>query len=99
MVENLENRFVTSSPSITESQEKTRDYAEQKHIKCLPDGPVAAPSGIVRHSTCWLMPPWGQGEPVEVEATPDVLTPLMVAGYSQCVPPANTQEVTTHVDD
>ncbi len=47
----------------------------------------------------WMMPPWGQGEPMEVEATPDVLTPLMVAGYSQCVPPANTQEVTTHVDD
>jgi len=47
----------------------------------------------------WLMPPWGQGEPIEVEATPDVLTPLMVAGYSQCQPPANTQEVPTHVDD
>jgi hypothetical protein len=47
----------------------------------------------------WMMPPWGQGEPMEVEATPDVLTPLMVAGYSQCDPPANTQEVTTHVDD
>ena len=47
----------------------------------------------------WMMPPWGQGEPTEVEATPDVLTPLMVAGYSQCEPPANTQEVTTHVDD
>jgi hypothetical protein len=46
-----------------------------------------------------MMPPWGQGEPMEVEATPDVLTPLMVAGYSQCAPPANTQEVTTHVDD
>jgi hypothetical protein len=47
----------------------------------------------------WLTPPWGQGEPIEVESTPDVLTPLMVAGYSQCDPPANTQEVTTHVDD
>ena len=47
----------------------------------------------------WMMPAWGQGEPMEVEATPDVLTPLMVAGYSQCEPPANTQEVTTHVDD
>jgi hypothetical protein len=47
----------------------------------------------------WMMPPWGQGEPMEVEATPAVLTPLMVSGYSQCQPPANTQEVTTYVDD
>ena len=28
----------------------------------------------------WMMPPSAQGEPKEVEATPDVLTPLMVAG-------------------
>ena len=47
----------------------------------------------------WMMPPWGQGEPMEVDATPEVLTPLMASGYSQCEPPANTQEVTTHVDD
>ena len=47
----------------------------------------------------WMMPPWGQGEPMEVEATPEVLTPLMVSGYSQYEPPANAQEVTTHVDD
>jgi len=47
----------------------------------------------------WMIGPWGQGEPKEVEATPEALTPLMVAGYSQCEPPANTQEVTTHVDD
>ena len=47
----------------------------------------------------WLVPPWGLGEPIEVEATPAVLTPFMVAGYSQCRPPATTQEVTTHVDD
>ena len=50
-------------------------------------------------STVWLLPPWGLGEPMEVEATPDVLTPLMASGYSQCDPPANAQEVTTHVDD
>ena len=56
-------------------------------------------SGIVRHSTCWMAPPFGAGEPKEVDATPAVLTPLMVAGWSQCEPPANTQEVTTHVDD
>ena len=47
----------------------------------------------------WLVPPWGLGEPMEVDATPEILTPLLVAGYSQCDPPANTQEVTTHVDD
>ena len=50
-------------------------------------------------SKVWLRPPWGNGEPKEFDATPDVLTPLLVAGWSQCAPPANTQEVTTHVDD
>jgi hypothetical protein len=50
-------------------------------------------------SKVWLRPPWGNGEPKEFDATPEVLTPLMVAGYSQCEPPVNTQEVTTHVDD
>ncbi|MCX6629015.1 MAG: hypothetical protein NTW28_15465 [Candidatus Solibacter sp.] len=50
-------------------------------------------------TTVWLLPPWGEGAPVEVEATPDILTPRMVAGWSQCAPPANTQEGTTHVDD
>ena len=37
--------------------------------------------------TVWLAPPWGQGEPKEVEATPAVIAPLMVAGWSQCDPP------------
>lgn len=32
------------------------------------------------------------GEPQEVEATPDVLIPLMNSGWSQCEPPA--KEVT-----
>lgn len=50
-------------------------------------------------SKVWLRPPWGQGKPMEVDATPEILTPLLVAGYSQCEPPANAQEVTTHVDD
>ena len=50
-------------------------------------------------SKVWLRPPWGNGEPKEFDATPDVLTPLLVAGYSQCEPPKKTQEVTTHVDD
>ena len=47
----------------------------------------------------WMAPPFGSGKPKEVDATPDILTPLMVAGWCQCEPPANTQEVTTHVDD
>jgi hypothetical protein len=51
------------------------------------------PSGIVRHSTCWMSPPFGQGEAVQVEAKPEVLVPLMVAGYSQCEPPASREEV------
>lgn len=37
--------------------------------------------------TVWMMPPFGVGEPKEVGVTPDVLTPLMVAGWSQCAPP------------
>jgi hypothetical protein len=41
----------------------------------------------------WMSPPFGQGEPVQVEAKPEVLIPLMVAGYSQCEPPASREEV------
>ena len=47
----------------------------------------------------WMKPPFGVGEPKEVEATPDLLTPYMVAGWSQCHPPAAIQEVTTDVHD
>ena len=47
----------------------------------------------------WMKPPFGGGEPKEVDATPEVLGPLMVAGWSQHEPPARNQEVTTHVDD
>lgn len=50
-------------------------------------------------ATIWMMPPWGEGTPVEVEPKPELLTPMMVAGYSQCEPPAHTQEVTARVDD
>ena len=36
----------------------------------------------------WMKPPKGQsGEPIEVEATSEILTPLMVKGWSQCEPP------------
>jgi hypothetical protein len=48
-------------------------------------------------STVWLAPPFGQGEPKEVEATPAVLVPLLVAGWSQCDPPE--PEVKESVDD
>ena len=34
-----------------------------------------------------LKPPFGQGEPQEFDATPDVLVPLMVSGWSQCEAP------------
>ncbi len=51
------------------------------------------------HVKVWLRPPFGVGEPVEVEATPQVLTPLLVQGYSQCVPPEATQEEKTDVHD
>ena len=47
----------------------------------------------------WMMPPFGEGEPKEVEAMPEVLGPLMVAGWSQCEQPAKKQEVTKHVHD
>jgi hypothetical protein len=43
--------------------------------------------------TIWLRPPHGQGEPQEVEATPAVLVPLLVAGWSQCEPPEAKPEV------
>jgi hypothetical protein len=56
-------------------------------------------------STVWMKPPFGEGEPKEVVATPDVLVPLMTAGWNQCDPPAgNTaaataEEVSTNVHD
>ena len=50
-------------------------------------------------SMCMAAPAMGRGRTQEVEAKPEVIGPLMVAGWSQCEPPANTQEVTTHVDD
>ncbi len=45
----------------------------------------------------WLKPPLGAGEPKKVEAKPEILTPLMVAGWSQCEPLATEQEVNEHV--
>ncbi len=47
----------------------------------------------------WMRPAWGVGEPVEVEATPELLTQKMVAGWSQCAPPEAQQEVKTDVHD
>ena len=45
-----------------------------------------------------MRPPFGEGEPKEVEATPEVLIPLLNAGWSQCEAPV-TQEVKTDVHD
>ena len=43
-------------------------------------------------TTVWLMPPFGKGEPKEVDASPEVLTPMMVLGWYQCAPaPAKTE--------
>ena len=38
-------------------------------------------------STTWMRPPWGDGDAKEVESAPEVLVPLMVAGWSQCEAP------------
>ncbi len=46
-----------------------------------------------------MNPPFGVGEPKEVEATPEILIPLMVAGWNQCEPPAKHEEVNNHVND
>ncbi len=46
----------------------------------------------------WLMPPFGQGEPKAFEAKPEVIVPLLVAGWSQCDPPAE-EEVKNDVHD
>lgn len=55
-------------------------------------------------STVWLKPPFGEGDAKEVDATPEVLVPLMAAGWNQCdspagEAPATTQEVTNDVHD
>ena len=47
----------------------------------------------------WMRPPFGAGDPKEVEATPENLTVYMVAGWSQCAPPETNQEVITDVHD
>ena len=41
--------------------------------------------------TVFMMPPFGVGEPVEVEAKPQILVPLMVIGYSQCAAPETSE--------
>ena len=53
---------------------------------------------MTERARVWLLPPWGVGEPKEVEATPEVLVPLMTAGWRQCEPPAQAaQEVNPNV--
>ncbi len=47
----------------------------------------------------YMRPPWGDGEIRKVEAKPEILNPMMVAGWSQCDPPADNEEVTTNVHD
>ncbi len=45
----------------------------------------------------WMKPPFGEGEPKEVEATPEVLVPLMTAGWNQCESPTRPEEVNPNV--
>jgi hypothetical protein len=40
----------------------------------------------------WLAPPWGRGEPKQVDATPEEMVRWMVQGWSQCDPPAKKKE-------
>lgn len=47
----------------------------------------------------WLRPPYGQGEPKQVEAKSELLVPLMVAGWSQCPSPNTNEEVKPDVDE
>ena len=46
----------------------------------------------------YMRPPWGEGEIQKVEAEPAVLTQMMTAGWSQCEPPTDIEEVKDHVD-
>ncbi len=44
----------------------------------------------------WMRPPGG-GAPTEVEATPEILVPLLVQGWRQCEPPEEvTEDVREH---
>lgn len=45
----------------------------------------------------YMRAPWGGTEVRQVEAKPELIAPLMVAGWSQCDPPANDEEITTDV--
>ena len=47
----------------------------------------------------FMRPPFGVGEPKEVDATPEILVPLMVAGWTQCGRPMHHQEVNANVSD
>ena len=47
----------------------------------------------------YMRAPWGGTVVRRVEAKPELIALLMVAGWSQCDPPANNEEVTTDVHD
>jgi hypothetical protein len=85
-LENLAGVSITSSPSTTESQEKTQDYAERGPVNGPLNGPATVPSGIIRHSACFMQSP--QGEIREVEATAEALSPLLSKGWNQVPTPA-----------
>jgi hypothetical protein len=39
-----------------------------------------------------MTPPFGADEPKQVEAKPEVIIPLMTAGWRQCEPPVHSIE-------
>ena len=41
--------------------------------------------------TVWLVPPWGEGAPVEVEATPEILTIAYSASLIIPSPPSGSR--------
>ena len=47
----------------------------------------------------YMRAPWGGTEVRRVEAKPELIALLMVAGWSQCDPPATNKEVATDVHD
>lgn len=47
----------------------------------------------------YMRAPWGGAEIRKIEAKPELISQLMVAGWSQCAPPANDEEVKTDVHD
>lgn len=46
---------------------------------------------MTEKDTVWMRPPDG-GEPQEISAAPEILVPLMAAGWKQCPAPQSNDE-------